>query len=93
MSQYFPKPYEPFGESINVKLDLSNFSTKTDLKKGTGIDTFKLVLKSNLSKLKVELDKIDIDKFKTVPIDLGKLSNIVKNEVVGKLCIINWLQK
>ena len=28
MSQYFPKPYEPFGEDINVKVDLSNYATK-----------------------------------------------------------------
>ena len=32
MSQYFPKPYEPFGGDINVKVDLSNYATKTDLK-------------------------------------------------------------
>ena len=32
MSQYFPKPYEPFGGDINVKVDLSKFATKTDLK-------------------------------------------------------------
>ena len=33
MSQYFPKLYEPFGVDINVKIDLSNYATKTDLKK------------------------------------------------------------
>ena len=38
-SQYFPKPYKPFGEDINVKVDLSNYATKTDLKKATGADT------------------------------------------------------
>ena len=32
MSQYFPKPYEPFGEDIHVKVDLSNYAAKTDLK-------------------------------------------------------------
>ena len=32
MSQYFPKPYEPFGGDINVKVDLSNYATKTALK-------------------------------------------------------------
>ena len=32
VSQYFPKPYEPFGADINVKMDLSNYTTKTDLK-------------------------------------------------------------
>ena len=32
MSQYLPKPYEPFGADINVKVDLSNYATKTDFK-------------------------------------------------------------
>ena len=32
MSQYFPKPYEPFGGDINVKVDLSNYATKADIK-------------------------------------------------------------
>ena len=40
--------------------------------------------KTNLSALKTEVDKIDIDKLKTVPDDLAKLSNVVKNEVVKK---------
>ena len=31
MSQYFPKPYEPFGGDINVKVDLSNYATKADI--------------------------------------------------------------
>ena len=46
MSQYFSKPYEPFGRDINVKVDLSNCLTKADLKKATGIDMSDLVLKS-----------------------------------------------
>ena len=65
-------------------MDLSNYATKTDLKKATAIDTSNLALKSNLSKLKTEVDKIDIDKLKTAPIDLNKLNNVVKNEVVKK---------
>ena len=84
MSQYFPKPYDPFGGSIRVKVDLSNYATKTDLKKATRIDTSNQALKSNLAKLKAEIDKIDIDKLKTVPTDLSKLSNVVDNEVVKK---------
>ena len=47
MSQYFPKPYEPFGGDINVKIDLSNYATKTDLKKATGVDLSKLAAKSD----------------------------------------------
>ena len=43
-----------------------------------------LALKSNLASLKTAVDKIDIDKLKTVIADLSKLSNVVKNEVVKK---------
>ena len=81
----FPKPYEPLGGDINVKVDLYNYATKLNLKNTSRIDTSNLVLKSNLSKLKVQVDKIDIDKLKTVPVDLSKLSNVVNNEVVKKI--------
>ena len=84
MSWRFPKPYEPFGGNINIKVDLSNYATKTDFKKAKGIDTSNLALKSNLAKLKAGLDKIDADKLKTVPDDLSKPSNVVNNEVVKK---------
>ena len=43
-----------------------------------------LALKSNLPRLKAGIDKIDVDKLKTVPTDLSKLSNLVNNEVVKK---------
>ena len=62
ISQYFPKPYKPFGGDINVKADLSNYATKADLKNATGIDTSKLAAKSDLVSLKAEVDKIDVDK-------------------------------
>ena len=84
MSQYFPKPYEPFGGDINVKVDLSNYATKTDLKNVLHVDVSSFALKSNLASLKIEVDKIDADKLKTVPVDLVKLSNVVKNDVVKK---------
>ena len=61
MSQYFPKPHDPFERDINVKVDLSNYATKTDLNKVTESDTSNLALKSNLTKLKAEIDKIDVD--------------------------------
>ena len=93
MSQYFPKPYEPFGGDINVKVDLSNYATKADLKNATGIDTSKLAAKSDLASLKVEVDKIDADKLKTVLINLSKLSNVVKNDVFKKQFMIKKLQK
>ena len=82
MSQYFPKPYEPFGGEINVKADLSNYATKSNLENVSHVDVSSFALKSNLASLKTEVDKIDADKLKAVPIDLAKLSNVVKNHVV-----------
>ena len=73
MSQYFPKPYEPFGGDISVKVDLSNYATKTVLKNATGIDTYKLAAKYDLASLKAEINKLDIDKLTPVPVDLSKL--------------------
>ena len=57
MSQYFPKPSEPFGGDINVKVDLSNYATQADLKNSTGIDTSGLAAKSDLASLKAEVDE------------------------------------
>ena len=65
-------------------MDLSNYATKTDLKEATGIDTCKSATKSDLASLTAEIYKLDVVKLKTVPVDLSKLSNIVK-----KLCMIN----
>ena len=78
MSQYFPKPYEPFDGDINVKVDLSNYATKADIKNISHIDTLSFVLKSNLASLKTEVDKIDVDKLVPVPVDLSKLM-LLKN--------------
>ena len=84
MGQYFSKPYEPFGGDINVKVDISNYGTKTDLKNVSHMDVSSFALKSNLVSLKTEVDKIDITKLTTVPTDLAKLSNAVKKDVVRK---------
>ena len=84
MSQYFLKPYEPFGGDINVKVDLSNYPTKTDLKNVLHVDVSSFALKSNLANLKAEVFKLDIDKLTPVPNDLAKLSNVVKKDVVIK---------
>ena len=88
MSQYFPKPYEPFGGDINVKVDLSNYATKADIKNISHVDTSSFALKSNLASLKTEVDKLDINKLVPVPVDLSKLSDAVKN-AVKKLHMIN----
>ena len=84
MSQYFSKPYEPFGGDINFKVDLSNYETKTDLKNVSHVEVSSFPLKSNLANLKTEVDKLDIDKLTPVPNNLEKLSNVVENDVVEK---------
>ena len=67
-----------------MKVDLSSYATKTDLKDATGIDISNFTLISNLASLKTEVNKIDVDKLKTVPVDLSELSNIVNKDVVKK---------
>ena len=85
MSQYFPKLYEAFGGDINViKIDLPNYATKTDLKNIWQVDTSSFALKGNLTTLKTEVDKVDIDKLVPAPVDLSELSDVVKNDVVKK---------
>ena len=84
MSQYFPKKYGPFGgDSVNV--DLSNYATKADIKNIAHVDTSSCALKTNLASLKTEVDKLDVDKLVPVPVDLNKLSDVVKNDVVKKI--------
>ena len=56
MSQYFPKPYESFGGDINVKVDLSNYATKADIKNISHADTSSFALKTNLATIKTEVD-------------------------------------
>ena len=64
-----------------MKVDLSNYETKADSKNETGIDTSKVAAKSDLARLKAEADKLDINKLISVPVDLSKLSDVVKNDV------------
>ena len=87
MSEYFPKPFRNLGGNINVKVDLSNYATKTDLKSVAYVDISSFTLKTSLANLKTEVDKLDTDKIKTVPVELSKLSDVVKKEVVKKNCI------
>ena len=83
MSQYF-STYNNSSGNIKVKLDLSNYATKDDVKNITHVDVSSYATKTNLAALKTEVDKIDTDKLKTVSDYLAKLSNVVKNEVVKK---------
>ena len=84
MSNYFRRRYKRFDGDISVKAELSNYATKTDLKNVSHVDVSSFVLKSSLASLKTEVDKIDAGKSKTVPVDLAKLSNVVKNGVIKK---------
>ena len=81
-SQYFP----PYGSTnnIKVKLDMANYATKDDVKNIAHVDVSSYATKTNLAALKTEVDKIDIHKLKTVPVDLAKLSYVIKNGVVKK---------
>ena len=62
MTQYCPNPFEPFEGDIDIKVDLSNYAAKADLKNATEIDTSKLAAKSDLASLEAEVDKLDVDK-------------------------------
>ena len=79
MIQYFTKPYQPFGGDIDFQV-----ATKVDLENSTGFDTSKLAAKFDLISLKAEVDKIDDNKLKTVPVDLSKLINVLNNDVIKK---------
>ena len=80
---YYP-PYKSSSNNIKVKLDLTNYATKDDVKNITHVDVSSFASKTNLAALKTKVDKLDTDKLKTTPVDLAKLSNVVENEVVKK---------
>ena len=82
-SQYYP-PYKSSSNNIKVELDLSNYATKKDINDITHVDVSGFASKTNLTALKAEVDKIDVDKLKKVPVDSAKLSNVVNNDVVKK---------
>ena len=85
MSQRFPKLYEPFGGDINIRVDFSNYATKTDIKNILHLHNSSFALKSNLAILKTEVDNLDIDKLVSVPVDLNKLSDVVKMMLLKKM--------
>ena len=87
MSKFSPKSFRSFRRNINVKFDLSNYATKADIKNISHVDTSSFALKTNLANLKTEVDKLGFDKLVPVPIDLSKLSDVVKNDV--KKTVIN----
>ena len=85
MSQYFLKPHEPFGGDINVKVDLSNYTPKSDIKNISHVDTSSFALKTNLATLNTKVNKLDIDKLAPAPVDLSKVSDVVKKTEYDKL--------
>ena len=80
---YYP-PYKSSSNNIKVKLDLTNYATKTDLKNITHVDVSSFASKTNLASLKTEVDKLDVGKLKTAPVNLAKLTNAVENDLVKK---------
>ena len=85
MSKYFPKPYEPFGGDVNVKVDLSNYATKKDTKNITHVDTSNFAWKTNLANLKTEVGKLDINKLKLLPNNLSNSETKVDKLDIDKL--------
>ena len=76
MSYYFLKP-RAFGGNVKVELGLSNYATKADLKKATGLDTSDFGKKADLANLRSEFDKLDIDELKITAVDLSKLMKLM----------------
>ena len=83
--KYFPKLYESFGRDINVKVDLSNYATKADIKNITNVDTSNFALKANVAILKNKVDKLDINKLKLLPNNLSNLQTKVDKLGIDKL--------
>ena len=67
---------------------MSNYATKSDLEKAKCVDTSKFAKEADLASLKVDVNELDIDKLKTVAVDLSKLSNVVKSDAVKKNCVL-----
>ena len=82
MSYYLP--YKSSSNNVKVKLHLTNYASKTDLKNITHVDVSSFASKTNLAALKTEVDKIDTDKLETAPTDLAKLTNAIENDIVKK---------
>ena len=89
MVKYFPEP-KSLGKG-KAELDLSNYATKTDFKNATGIGTWSVAENVDLASLKSDADKLDIDILQIVPtnlilisVDLRKLIDVVRNNVVKK---------
>ena len=65
---------------MKIELDLFNYVKKVDLKYSTDVDKSKFAKSTDLTNLKWEIDKLDIDKLEITLADLTKLKDVVKNE-------------
>ena len=83
MSEYFPKP-KSVVKNVKVELDLSNYTTKADLKNATAVDTSKFTKKVDFANLKSDVDKLDNDKLKNVSSNLSSLKSKVDKLDVDK---------
>ena len=103
MSEYFRKP-KSLGANVKIKLNLFNYATKAVYKIATGADTSEFAKKVDLARLKSDVDKLDINKLKNIPINLSNLKHkvdkldIEKLETTAtdleKLCkMMNWFKK
>ena len=92
MSEYFPK-LRLLGGNVKFELDLPNYATKADLIKATGFDASNFAKKVNTASLKSEIDKLDIGKLESTPVDLSKLSDAVKNEFVKNTVLDELVKK
>ena len=52
MNKYFPWPFRILERNIDVKVDLSNYATKTDVKNLSHVDISSFALKTNLASLR-----------------------------------------
>ena len=84
MSKYFPEPKSSAGR-VKVELDLSNYTTKADLKNAAIVDASKFAKKVDLASLKCNVYKLDIDKLKNVPANLSNLKSKEDKLHVDKL--------
>ena len=84
MSEYFQK--QKYSQAyVNIELDLSNYATKADLKIATGDNSSDFTKKTNLTDLKSDVDKLDIDKLKDLPNNLSNSKSKVNKLDVYKL--------
>ena len=72
-----------------MELDLSSYATKADLKNVKHVYVTNFAVKANLASLKTELNKIDVEELKILLVDLAKLSNAVKDDVIKRLNMTN----